>query len=103
MRNKAVKAMVDAEIRDLSVQELPDEIEYFVIDADGSLTTSSIPEADVYIDEFQIQRLTDVSAMKHVRENYGSRIGVMRKVVFPVRPQKRRTTKMLLGVVKREE
>lgn len=95
--------MVTTEVRDMAERDLPDEIEYFIIGEDGALVGSPTPIAKVYIDEFQMQWLTNKEAMLYIREHYGAHIGVMRKVVFPVRPQKRRTTKMLLGVVKTEE
>lgn len=90
---------MDTEIQDMDLRELPDEIEYYQITDDGSLVESKIPNAVVYIDEFQIHRLRDKKAMLYIKNTYGDCIGVMRKVVFPVRPEQYRTSKMLLGVV----
>lgn len=95
--------MVETEVRDLDLRELPSNIEYYCIGTDGTLSVSSRLKADVYIDEFQMQRLFDKSLMLHIRQTYGPYIGVMREKVFPVQPQKKRTAKMLLGVIKKSK
>lgn len=84
----------------LNERDLPKNIDYFVITDKGSLVESTQPRAVVYVDEFDVQRLTDPNILLYIRARYGPYIGVMHEVRFNVQPRQFKTQKVLLGLVK---
>lgn len=92
--------MVDVAKKQLMERDLPDNIDYYVIQSDGSVIESGQTQANVYIDEFDVKYFSDVETMLYVRKHYGRFIGVMRDCSYAVRPREYKTSKMLLGVVK---
>lgn len=92
--------MDKVETTKLDERDLPEEIDYYVINADGSVVNCSILKADVYINENDVRYFTDKEAMLYVRDTFGPYIGVMRDTSFIVKAREYRTPKMLLGVVR---
>lgn len=81
-------------------RDLPKNVDYFVITEDGTLVESTQPCAKVYVDELDVQKLTDPETLHYIREKYGEHVGVMHELTFRVRPRPYKTQKVLLGLVK---
>lgn len=92
--------MVETVPHEMEARDLPTDIDYYRIQATGKVVSCNAVKADVYIDELDVQFLSDKETMLHVREHYGAHIGVMKDRRFRVQSREYRTPKMLLGVIK---
>lgn len=84
---------------DVESRNLPDKIDVYIINEDGSIASGVGVMPEVFIEEQYAGRLFEKDVALHILSNYGKTVGVMRDTKFVVTPMEYNTRKMILGKV----
>lgn len=86
-----------AESKNIKSRSLPEKINVFVINEDGSISDGAGCMPTVFIEEQAAGRIYEMDVAKYILKNYGRVVGVMRDSAFHTTPQEYKTRKMILG------
>lgn len=87
------------ESRQKQSRRLPEKIDVYVIEEDGSIALGVGVMPDVFIEEQDAGRIYEKDVALYIRKNYGKTVGVMRDTKFDTMPREYKTRKMILGKV----